>query len=117
MKGFILKTGSEIISAGLDNGLTDMLISNKEFYYLLKLGGLDAANISHIWYNTELQLGDSFSITYDKIERISTPIRIGNDLNTPEDDRVLLKSYYKLKQELIEEGLIDSCDNAQMKRY
>lgn len=110
MKGFILKTPHKIISGGLDSGITDVLISNKEFYYKLHFGGLDDTNISYTWHSVEVQPGDIFTISYQEINHPSPVIKIRDysKSNSPtnEDNRDTLAWYYRLKQELIEEGLL-----------
>lgn len=110
MKGFVLKTGDKIISGGLRSGITDVLISNKEFCYKLNFGGMDDANVSYIWYSVELQPDDIFTICYEEISDPSPAISIrdyshGNS-PTNEDKMKMLRRYYQLKQELIDEGLI-----------
>lgn len=103
MRGFILKTGGKVILGGLDSGITSVLISNKEGPYRLCFGSMDDKNLSYTWYAADLEQGESFIITYDEIEHVSEPQRIGDGRNTHEDDLRLLESYHKLKQELIEE--------------
>lgn len=108
MKGFVLNIGEKTVCGAIDNGITSVLISNKEGPFRLYFGSMDNKNISYIWYVADLQLGDSFAITYEEVEHTSEPQRIGDGRNTPEDDLRLLESYHKLKQELIDEGLIST---------
>lgn len=111
MKGFILKAADKVISGGLNSGITDVLISNKEFYYRLNFGGMDDANVSYTWYSEEVQPGDIFTLRYEEISETSPAIKVRDCcqdyVSTNEDDREALEQYYRLKKELIEEGLIN----------
>lgn len=106
MKGFIVNINDKNIVAAMENGIADVLITNKEGPYRLLLGGMDDKTISYSWYSVDLELDDSFTVTYDEVECVSIPKRIWDAKNNPEDDLAILESYHKLKQELIEEGLI-----------
>ena len=106
MKGFVLNTGNEIISGGLNNGGTNVLISNKEGLYRLNFGGVDDNGVFYTWYNANLEIGNSFTLWYDEIADISPARKFLNNMNTAEDDKHALELYHKLKQELIDEGLI-----------
>lgn len=110
MKGFVLKMDDKIFSGGLDDGIVDVLVSNKEFGYKLKFGGLDNNNVSYTWHNVELQLGDRFAICYETIKNATPATTIKNcnigNVSTDEEDRKSLNLYYQLKKELIQEGLI-----------
>ena len=106
MKGFVLNTGNESLSGGLENGITNVHISNKEGLYRLIFGGMDDDGVFYTWYRANLELGDSFSLCYDEIVSVSSAKKSLDNRNTAEDDQYALESYHKLKQELIKEGLI-----------
>jgi len=106
MKGIILNTGNETIYGSLNNGIFGVLISNKDGIYKLNFGGQDDDVTIYTWYKADLKLGDSFSLCYDEIVDVSSVIKIQKDKYVAEIDKLALDSYHKLKQELIEEGLI-----------
>ena len=106
MKGFVLNTGNRTISGGLENGIAGVLITNKEGLYRLNFGGMDNDGVSYTWYTANLEPGDSFTLCYDEIVDVSPAKKSLNNINTDEDDKRALESYYKLKAELIAEGII-----------
>ncbi len=106
MKGFVLNTGNETLSGGLGNGITGVHISNKEGIYRLIFGGMDGDGVFYTWYRVDRERGDSFTRCYDEIVDVSPAKTAPDNRNTAEDDKRALESYHKLKQELIDEGLI-----------
>ncbi|MDR1756412.1 MAG: hypothetical protein LBR65_05560 [Culturomica sp.] len=105
MNGFILDTGDKKWYGASRSGITDILLSNKEGPYRLYFGCMERNGIPYTWYSADLEPGDRFTIIYDNIEQVSPAVRVNLE-NTPEDDQLLLESYKKLKQELIDDGLI-----------
>lgn len=108
MKGFSLQIGDNITYAALETGSVGMLISNKSGEFTISLNGMDMQGTYYEWYNHKLCIGDSITLKYDSVDEsmISKPIFV-RDVNDKEsEDKLLLDSYDKLRQELLEEGLI-----------
>lgn len=108
MKGFILEIGKDTIYAALESGSVGIIISNKDGNYNISLNGMDDQGIFYVWYNKNLSIGDSMTLKYEIIEQImvSKPSFIRDVRDEESENKLLLDSYYKLKQELLDEGLI-----------
>ena len=106
MKGFKLNMSDKAISGAVKRGFTSVMISNKDGFYKLDFGSVDDEGNFYTWYNINLQYGDSFNIYYDEISEVSSTNNIRNISNAEEENELAIKLYHKLKQELIEEGLL-----------
>ncbi|MCE5227861.1 MAG: hypothetical protein LLG05_18635 [Porphyromonadaceae bacterium] len=108
MKGFTLKFGNEIIPGAVNKGSSGVIISNKEWDFRLCFHGMDAEGLFPTWYEQDLKIGDSFTISYEDIDEsnISQPIHIRDVTDLEGEDRLLLESYHRLKKQLMDEGLI-----------
>lgn len=69
---------------------------------------MDEQTLSYTWLKSDLHIGDEITITFGDIDglKVSKPISV-RDFNDVEAERQsMLDSYRKLKQELLEEGLL-----------
>lgn len=108
MKGFSLKIDNKTIHAALESGSSGIIISNKEGDYNISLHGMDDKGVYYVWYKKNLSVGDSMSIKHEIIEQsmVSEPIFIRDVNDEDAENKLLLDAYHKLKQELLDEGLI-----------
>lgn len=106
MKGFaVLKSESEFHSA-IGGGVMSVVISNKNGYYSIYVGGTESGGMSYTWLSEALKEGDAIEVRYVDIdtEEITEP-EIVRDTNDKEaEDKMLLESYYILKKQLQDEG-------------
>lgn len=108
MNGFKLKINKEQVCGAIENGITSITVTNKEGKYRLHFGSLSSdGNTSYTWYASDLEMGDTLDIYFGDIIDSPIPVEIRN-YDRPEQERQKedLEIYYRLKQELIDEGLI-----------
>lgn len=106
MKGFTLKKGGNIISGAIEEGITSIILSNKDGVFRLHFGSLDKTGMQACtWYASDLELGDTLQICYTDVVNTSEPQEV-LDYNSLDHDKVELDYYYRLKRELIEEGVL-----------
>lgn len=108
MNGFSLKHNNEAICAALETGSIGIVISNKDGEFSISFNGMDSQGIYYEWYNQKICTNDSITVKYEHINEstVSQPISIRDMNNKKVEDKLLLNSYFKLKQELLDEGLI-----------
>ncbi len=108
MKGFVVKTKDCVTYAALNEGSVGIVITNKEGDYRLGINGMDTQGIAYVWQSDVLCVGDSISIEYDGIDKsmVSEPLLIRDVNDSKSENQLLLDSYYKLRQELLDEGLL-----------
>ena len=108
MNGFSLKTKDNVFNAALEIGSVGILITNKEEDYTITLDGMDNRGIYFVWQKSLFAMGDSITIKYDEIDKsaVSEPIIVRDINDTKSEDERLLEAYNQLKQELIDEGLL-----------
>ncbi len=106
MKGFTLKKDNIIISGAIDEGITSIILTNKDGVFRLHFGRMDKTGMhSYTWYASDLELGDLLQICYTDIITISEP-QVILDYSSLDHDKLELDYYYRLKRELIEEGVL-----------
>ena len=108
MKGFKLQMNGECISGAIDNGITSILVSNKEGKYRVVFSSMDNTGMfSYTWYSSGMEIGDHLSISFEDIIHVSE-VKETRDYNITleESQKRDLETYYKLKAELIKEGII-----------
>lgn len=111
MKGFTLQKGNNIISGAIEEGITSIILTNKDGVFRLHFGSMDKTGMhAYTWYASDLELGDTLQICYTNIVNISEPQSI-LDYNSLDHDKIELEYYHRLKKELIEEGVLPN-DNA-----
>lgn len=108
MIGFSLKRGNDVVYAAVQAGSIGVIISNKEGTLKVSLSGIDAHGVYYVWYDDKICIGDSILIKYENIneQMLSTPIFIRDVKDKESENKLLLDSYYKLKKELLAEGLL-----------
>jgi len=65
-----------------------------------------SGTMAYTWYMSDLTLGDKLSIFFKQIETISDPFRVIDYQDSALLEQMEVETYYKLQNELIEEGLI-----------
>lgn len=107
MRGFKLKIHGKEISGAIEVGITNIVLSCKENQFHLTFSSLDETGmISQVWYSSYLELGDRLSIIFDDTYGVSQPMEVRDYTNKDAMDRLLLQSYHRLREELVNEGLI-----------
>lgn len=108
MNGFSIKINEEFINIALDSGSVGILISNKEGNLEVCINGMDCNGVYYVWYNKEMIMNQSIDIEFKTISHsvISKPIFIRNVNDTKHEEKLLLESYHKLKNDLLAQGLI-----------
>lgn len=113
MIGFELNINGEIISAGMDNGVVSIIATRLTDEYVdsidLDFTGLNTSEKGNEetidWHKSKLKVGDEITIKVKEIITNSTPIEIRKKNRDSENERKL-KSYYTLKNELENKGLL-----------
>ncbi len=109
MYGFRIKHNFKNFVISLaDEGAVGINVDNKwngTFY--LNVGGCDKQGRSHQWHSEKLQLGDEIEIIFEDVcENEISPARIF-DFADPECRKAkMIEAYIKLKQELIDDGVL-----------
>jgi len=113
MIGFELTVNEQKVSAALENGVISVIVTKilNDFTDSIDLDfvGLNTANTDcHErikWYGTNLSVGDELVIKIKDIPKNSIPIEVG-ERSIETVNEASLKSYYALKQDLENKGLI-----------
>jgi|SRR5690606_170765 len=107
MKGFKLLTGDKEITGGIHAGITGIIITHKENISQILFNSLDDSGmLSYTWYSSNLVYGDKLTISYQHISKCSNPIQTLDYSNQEQMDKLALENYYRLREELKEEGVI-----------
>lgn len=104
MKGITLTFNGQEIKAGSHAGI---IISNKESDLHIMFAGCDKER-SYTYFRQSLKAGDDIFIKYGELteSEMSSPARIMDYGNPEELKRSMLEEYHRLRQELVDEGLI-----------
>lgn len=107
MKGFELLVNGCQIRGGIHKGVTGVIITYKDNACSILFSSLsDAGMFSQTWYSSNLALDDKIIILCKEIDNPSEPESI-LDYNDKELlNKLQLETYYKMRDELIKEGLI-----------
>ena len=108
MIGFELTIDNKKISAGLDSGVTSVILtkvcSKIQNTIELSFGGLDTKNGRNeniSWYKSNLKIGDEITVKVKEITENPTPINIKERKSSKQREGISF-----LKKELEEKGLI-----------
>lgn len=108
MKGLKLQINKKQVCGAIENGITGVLVTCKEDKYRVFFSSLgNEGNTSYTWYASDLEMNDTMDICLEDITEVPIPIETRN-YNKPEEERLKedLEIYHRLKQELMDEGLI-----------
>ncbi|AOW10602.1 hypothetical protein [Flavobacterium gilvum] len=113
MIGFELNINDEKVSAALENGVVSIILTKLSDEFLnsidLDFTGLNTSEKGNgetlDWYKSQLKVGDELTIKIKDILENSVPKEIRRK-NFDLENEQKLKSYYGLKKELEEKGLI-----------
>ena len=103
MIGFILKLNDEVFAGAMD-GCSTITITGKNDTFRLEFGSMDKLAHSCVWCTKTLEAGDRLSIKYTDIDK--SEISAFAEFIDVVDEFKLLESYHRMKQELMDEGLI-----------
>lgn len=105
MKGIELTYNGQTIKAA---GYAGVVMSNKESGLRISLVGCDPDH-SYTYFSRELQPGDDIFVTYEDMDvaEVSDPVSILDYGNPEEVKNKVLSEYYRLRRELLDEGLLD----------
>lgn len=110
MKGFKLKVGGKVLSGAVEAGFANCLVYRKEGRFRIDFGAVDTEGVFYTWHARDLEIGDSFEVEYTCIDKpdVSQPVQVEKPkiMDVDEENKLLLESYYKMKEELINERLI-----------
>lgn len=108
MNGFRWMREGEVACAALPCGSVGVLLTNKEGDYTVSLQGMDAQGVFYVWHRAKLHVGDSLTVSFEAVEEadVSEPISVRDVRDEEAERRLLLGSYHRLRQELINEGLL-----------
>lgn len=103
MNGFILKLNDETFAGAMD-GCSTITVTGKNDTFKLEFGGMDKLAHSCVWCTKILEAGDRLSVKYTDIDE--SEISAFTEFIDAVDEFKLLESYHRMKQELMDEGLI-----------
>ncbi|GHE37095.1 hypothetical protein [Sphingobacterium griseoflavum] len=108
MKGFKLSINDhKAIMGGIQDGSTGVIVSHKDGKLQVFFNSMDKTGmLSYTWCADNLSFEDKLKISYQNIYEELSPIDVLDYTNQEEMDSVALESYYQLRDELMEEGLI-----------
>lgn len=105
MTGLEIKINDKVIRAGLeDTGTVNAFVFPYPDHLNIYVGGRSAKEFKRIkWFEEKIPFAatTNIDIRIAEIPNASTPI-----CETPDDRQKLLAEYYRLKEELISEGLL-----------
>lgn len=105
MKGFIVDMNELITSTALASGAFGVIITNKSGAFTLDCSGIDSEGKQYSWMYESLKLGDCVTIKYEDLDELNLTVprkvkEVGGS------DEELLDEYKRLKQELIDSGIL-----------
>ncbi|MDR2954695.1 MAG: hypothetical protein LBV43_06410 [Prevotella sp.] len=107
MKGFILQVNDKSIAGAIDSGSTSINIVCREDQCQLSFSSLNKDGmLAYTWCTSDLTIGDSIIVCFDDIDNLSEAQRVLDYNNSHQINALSLETYYKLKKELEEEGLL-----------
>ena len=106
MKGFTVLRDGKPLHAVVENGVTSIVISNKEGHYSIYVGGTEANGLSYTWLSEALAENDVIEVRFEEFDlsSVSEAVSIHDSRDEEATDRLLLESYYRVKKELKDEG-------------
>lgn len=112
MKGFRINiNGQYILGAVPLNGTAGVVVNSLNSIAYIDFGGTDGTNLASKWYVSDLKQGDRITVCFEEINQLSDFIEVTNSRYTDEQIQLILdvelKRYHALKQELINDGLIN----------
>ena len=111
MKGFELTINGEKIEGAISEGITSIILSCKNNQYTINFGSMDNTGmLTYTWFSSSLEQGSKLKVVSKEVAVTSNPIEIRDYNNKEQIDQLELESYFKLRDELIKEGLIDGQD-------
>lgn len=113
MHGFDISANGKQFQIALDSGSFGLIIDCRYGKGKIIINGMDKNLEAYKWYESQLENDSSISIKIGEIDSISEPIkiietRISNEEKIKIQTERELKAFKELRQELIDEGLIDS---------
>ena len=108
MKGFTLQIKEQKISGALREGITSITIThNEDGSCRINFGSLDEQGMSsYTWHSSDLHLNDCLSIIFENINSVSEIQETLDYSDSQQTNKIALDTYYKLKKELEDEGII-----------
>lgn len=107
MKGFKLLTDGKEITGAIQAGITGVMITNKENNLHILFNSLDDTGmLSYTWHSSNLEQGNKVTISYQDVTRRSNPVETLDYNNQEQMDKLALESYYRLREELINEDIL-----------
>ena len=108
MKGFELTVNEKKIKGAIKGGITDVLLTCRDNQYYICFGSMDDTGmLSYTWYSSNPEDGAKFTVSVEDIAETSEPAVIMDYGNKEQSNKLSLESYYKLRDELIKEGVIN----------
>jgi len=105
MKGFILTHDNHQIAGGIEKGTTGVTFSINDQTCQISFNSLDNDGMqAYGWYSSEVPLGNQVSVQFVEITDSQAPLAIIDYNDTDMSARLELETYYKLKEELENEG-------------
>ncbi|MDR1757135.1 MAG: hypothetical protein LBR65_09325 [Culturomica sp.] len=111
MQGFYIEVNGKQFSVGLKDGSFGLIIDCRYKKGKISINGMDKNLHAYKWYESQLEEGDSIWVTRKEIPSVSDPTEIidtwvSDEEKTRLQTEIELRTYTKLRQELIAEGLI-----------
>jgi coenzyme F420-reducing hydrogenase delta subunit len=109
MRGFVLRINEKCISGAIEEGITSVIVTWKENRCHIHFGSMSKNGmVSYIWYVSDMKISDCFNVDFKEINDVSEAegIRNYNKLQDVNEQKNDLELYFKLKKELIGEGMI-----------
>lgn len=114
MKGFKICLRDKEITAALPDGSCGLIITYTQGKATIVMNGVTGDLWTYRWFESELMLEDSVTILCTEVEKASEPMEISNQFRLSKEEQMCvqteneLKTYYELRKELLEEGVIST---------
>lgn len=107
MKGFELTVNGKKIKGAIEKGSTGVLLTYKDNQYHVDFGSMDETGMrSYTWHSSNLEDGAKLTISVEEIAETSETAVVRDVNNEEQLNKSSLENYYKLRDELIKEGVI-----------
>ena len=107
MKGFELDINGENVKGAISEGITSIILTCKDDQYNINFSSLDNTGmLAYTWLFSELEQGSKLKISISEISETLEPTSVTDYANKDQIDKLELESYYRMRDDLIKEGLI-----------
>lgn len=112
MRGFELSIKGKKIEGAINEGITIIVLTCRDDQYSIHFSSMDNTGMmAYTWFSSDLEQGTQLTIAAKEVANTLVPVDFVDYNNREQLDKLQLESYFRLRDELITEGLIEDQGN------